>query len=449
MKKLLPLFFLKKLVFVFMLVLPLLATAAPAFSPKMGQAIGGVIERKSVQRGFAANDPRFDAVISAAAAALTVAATGTVAAAGAPLWVTVGLGALATGVITLAANAAVDWIFNDDGTVTYDAPGGAGNYGQLVQGGDYWSTCSSNQLANAGCFNAATPAGASQARWLDITWGSGKYINWGPPNDTCEIFDSRIAYCWLASNKRGTQITLYRFTNWPYNCDSGYSYSAGRCRSLAEPNSPPPGKKTKKPELAFDDLTTEQKELPVNPKIIADIANQAWQKASSQPGYQGLPYSYNDPITVGDVEAWRASNPSSYPTVGDAVSSAVNPSTGTVPITSPGQGANPTPGIPTAPEGSPQLDLGIDPGIGAPSLENTPTGAQVLAPITGLMPDLRNFQVPSHQGECPKPEFYLDILRTTVRMDAHCTLFEEARGAVYNGSLLAWVLAAILIILSA
>ena len=110
---------------------------------------------------------------------------------------------------------------------------------------------------------------------------------------------------------------------------------------------------------------------------------------------------------------------------------------------------NPTPGIPTAPDGTPKLDLGIDPGIGSPNLEPTPTGAQILAPITGLMPDLKNFQVPSHQGECPKPEFDIAVLHTRVRMDAQCTLFEGVRGQLYNGSLVAWIIAALFIVLSA
>jgi hypothetical protein len=34
-------------------------------------------------------------------------------------------------------------------------------------------------------------------------------------------------------------------------------------------------------------------------------------------------------------------------------------------------------------------------------------------------------------------------------MDAHCTLFEGVRGPLYNGSLVAWLIAALFIVLSA
>lgn len=447
MKKLLLLFLLKKALIASLIFFPFFAYAAPAFSPKMGQAIGGVMERKAIQRGFASNDPRFNSALVATGAVLTAAATGVVAVSGAPLWVTVGLGALAAGAVSLALDAAVNWYFNGDGTVTYtDNVGGVGNYGQLVKGGDFWSTCSTGSSCY---YMGATPAGVAQANWIDLTWGSGKYQNWGPAWSTCEIVDATHANCWDSGNKNGSLQYLYKHSNSPYGCDSGLGTIGGVCKSLIPPNSPPAGQQTKLPELAAAALTPQQRDLPVNPKIIADITNKVWKDAASQPNYQGLPYSYSDPVTAADVEAWRASNPSSYPTVGDAVSSPINPSTGTVPVTTPGQVTNPTPGIPTAPGGSPQLDLGTDPGIGAPNLEATPTGSQILAPITGLMPDLRNFQVPSHQAECPKPEFDIAILHTRVRMDAHCTLFEGVRGPLYNGSLVAWLIAALLIVLSA
>jgi hypothetical protein len=65
-------------------------------------------------------------------------------------------------------------------------------------------------------------------------------------------------------------------------------------------------------------------------------------------------------------------------------------------------------GTPTNPAASaPLVNLGSDPGIGSPSLEATPTGAQILQPLTQLMPDLKNFQVPAHQAVCPKPSFDL------------------------------------------
>lgn len=440
MKKFLMLFFVKKAFIFSLFFIPVFASAAPAYSAKMGQAIGGVMEHKAIQRGFAANDPRFGSAVAATGAVLTAAATGVIAVSGAPLWVTIGLGALASGLVSLAVDSAVDWIFNDDGTATYTPPGTApsGDYGsnRFFVGKTYnnKSVTGSDPQAIAMAVINYGESGSFTSSGTDLPW------RW----DVVGRDSGSNRYYFAGAFVRGSDVWIRSTTisGFPSNPNPGSTpdYEAGT--SAPVPINKPVG------DLA-DSLTPEKKALPVNPKIIADITNQAWKKAAAQPDYQGLPYSYSDPVTTADVEAWRVSNPSSYPTVGDAVSSAYNPSTGSVPVTLPGQVTNPSTGIPTAPAGSTKVDLGIDPGIGAPNLEATPTGSQVLAPITGLMPDLRNFQVPSHQAECPKPEFDIAILHTRVRMDAHCTLFEGVRGSLYNGSLVAWLIAALFIVLSA
>lgn len=436
MKKIVYFFFANKAFLFALLFMPVFVSAAPAFSAKVGQAVGGVMERKAIQRGFAANDPRFSAALNATAAVLTAAATGVVAVSGAPIWVTIGLGALAAGAISLAIDATVNWIFNSDGTVTYTVVS-ADDGGQLTNGGLYWSSYSSSG-SGAGRYIAGSPLLAANL----FIKGSGFNFSF----TQCDVAGN-FAHCYGASGSPSSYKDVYKYSNFVGSCPAVQGSVNNVCVSLA--GTSPSGQFTKKPDLAADDLTPAQKAAPLNPKVLADIANQAWLHASNTPNYQGLPYSYSDPVTVADVEAWRASNPSSYPSVGDALASAVNPSTGSVPVTTPSLGVNPTPGIPTAPEGTPKLDFGIDPGIGSPTLESTPTGAQILAPITGLMPDLKNFQVPSHQGECPKPVFDISVLHTRVTMDAHCTLFEGVRGPLYNGSLVAWLIAALFIVLSA
>lgn len=455
MKKLLAFLAIKKVLVLAFAFSYMFSTSASAlqYSPRFGAALAGVMETKALQRGFIPADPRFTAALSAGGAALTAVVTGGAAVAGAPIWVTVGLGALAAGAVALATDAIVEWYYNEDGTVTY-AVGTQGNYGQLVAGQAFWSSCS--QYWYAQCHNAATPGAVAQAIWLEMTWGSGSYQNWGPPFSQCDMITENGvtvgAVCYDPGNKNNTLQNIYLHQNSPYNCDSGFSYSGGSCKTLTAPNATP-GVITKTPAEAADDLTPEQLAAPVKPQLIADVVNQMWQQAAAQPGYQGLPYVYSDPVTAADVEAWRSANPSSYPTVGDAVSPAVNPATGTVTLPQPGAGTSPAPGtqpgIPTAPEGSPQLDLGLDPGIGSPNLEATPTGAQILEPLTRLFPDLRNFQVPAHQAECPRPVFDLAVIGQQVQMDAHCTISEDVRGPLYNASLLAWVLAALFIVLSA
>lgn len=419
MKKLVFLFFAKKALLFALLFTPVFVTAAPAFSPKFGNAVGGVLEDKAIKRGFAANDPRFGATLAAVGSALTVVAGGVTAAAGAPLWLTIAVGAATSFAVTLAADSIYKWIFEDDGTVSTE--GGVAVVDPGLQPGMCYTWPGEPQICTGSPASVCSQLGGTG--YGNLVWGM-KYPgtpNCVDPNPSCGPTD---------------------------NSNCGYGYPT------QQPGTPAPepgeGALTRVPaETAAGSIPADVLSSPVNPQIIADAANKYWQEAAAQPGYQGLPYSYADPVTSADVQAWQQSNPGSYPTVADAVASPINPATGSVPVSTPGQVTNPTPGIPTAPEGSPQLDLGLDPGIGSPNLEATPTGAQILEPLTRLFPDLRNFQVPAHQAECPRPVFDLAVIGKQVQMDAHCTISEDVRGTLYNASLLGWVLAALFIVLSA
>lgn len=423
MKKLIFFFFAKKALLFALMFLPVFASAAgaPAFSPKFGTAVGGVIEQKAAKRGFAANDPRFNATIAAVGSVATTVALAAAGAAGAPLWLTIAVGAVVAGGVSLASDALYDfykWIFNDDGTVS--TTGGAVAVDPGLDPGQCYTWPGEDNICSG---TAEAVCGQLRGTQGNLVWGNA--YNKGPgcvdPNPACGSIDNSNCGYGYPTKKQGTPTSAPG--------EGGLSHVTW--------------------DTAAGSIPAAVASSPVNPQIVADAANKFWQQAASQPGYQGLPYSYTDPVTSADVQQWQQANPGSYPSVGDAAGPAINPATGTAPITTPGQVTNPTPGIPTAPDGTPKLDLGIDPGIGSPNLEPTPTGAQILAPITGLMPDLKNFQVPSHQGECPKPEFDIAVLHTRVRMDAQCTLFEGVRGPLYNGSLVAWIIAALFIVLSA
>lgn len=454
MKKIFIFFAAKKIVVFAFMFLPLFASAA-AYAPiKVSNAVSGVIEQKLVSRGFAANDPRYAAtiqtsgtVISAAAGAGAAAIV--VGAFTAPAWVTAAVAAgvaVAVGyAVSLAVDGVTQWLFGSDSTqVNVVAAEGTGGGLELVLGGPYWSTSygygSTPEAAMYASFADGVIVKSVTCRMPDqIIQGATAYCTsvsnspWSPPDFT--IDDSPVGYSESGS---------------PYSSSSG-SYKIGVGMFPMPSDGSGSGKTGVMPiQTAVDQISEAEKGKSLNPEIVAAIANQAWLQAAQAPGYQGLPYSYSDPITAADANAWRNSNSSSWPSVGDFVSPFPNGSTGTSPSNPPF--TLPAPGeavSPVNPGTGSQINLGSDPGIGAPTLEPTPTGAQILAPITALMPDLKNFEVPSHQGECPRPEFDIDVLRTHVRMDAHCTLFEEVRGPLYNGSLVAWLIAALFIVLSA
>lgn len=452
MKKFFLLFVAKKVVFFAFMFLPFFASAAAYAPVKVSNAVSGVIEQKLVNRGFAANDPRYAAtiqnsgtVISAAAGAGAAAIV--VGAITAPAWVTAAIAAgvaVAVGyAVSLAVDGITQWLFGSDSTqvnvVVADAPPSSSG-GPLILGGPFWQSAYGY---------GSSPENAIYANWAPGVTVSKVKCTISSTNPNLGTCTSTGTASWGTIEDNVMNIN-FQSSGSPYASSTG-AYQTGTGVMPAPSSNAGSGQTgVIGIQAAVDQISDAEKAKALNPALVAGIANQAWQKAAQAPGYQGLPYSYNDPITAADAAAWQSANPGSWPSVGDFVTPFPNGSTGTSPsnppftLPQPGQSVDPVnPGT-----GS-QVNLGTDPGIGAPTLEPTPTGAQILAPITGLMPDLKNFQVPSHQGECPKPEFDIAVLHTHVRMDAQCTLFEGVRGQLYNGSLVAWIIAALFIVLSA
>jgi hypothetical protein len=203
---------------------------------------------------------------------------------------------------------------------------------------------------------------------------------------------------------------------------------------------------------AYPALTGAQKAIPVPDAQLAQLANEAWKRAAQDPAYKGLPYSATNPLTSSDVSTWKAGNPNAMPTLGDMLRPAQNPITDPngVPISpsaqpnsNPVPTPTPTPG--TNPSGRP--DLGPDPNVADPTLENTPDAETILNPLTSLFPELRSFQAPSHNAQCPKPQF--DLFGRSIVMESHCTIAEQHRSELAAVMLVVWMLVGLFILLSA
>lgn len=384
---------------------------------RIGAEVAAVVKSKMAARGFAANDPRFGGTVSAVGAAVINIATAVVVGGTAPAWGSVLATAAIAGAVGYGIQALANWIFNPDGTVTHTpsapvyVPIPNGTWIWLSDGSKGWPLNASNGSMEF-CKEKYPPGGA-----VFNLAGSSNY----------QCYTTSPFY-------PGTQAQPMSALGW--------------LRNEPDPNYQPPGSGSGQPVTApaaqaLQALSEAEKVLPLPPKVIADLANAAFRTAASQPGYSGVPYSMSDPITEADVLAFRAANPSFQPaTVGDLATTI----SGVDPL---GQsGEYPSTGTPTNPAASsPLLNLGSDPGIGAPNLEATPTGAQILNPLTKLAPDLRNFQVPSHQATCPRPSF--NLFGKVVVMDGQCMLLEGVRGELYNAMVLVFVLTALFIVLSA
>jgi hypothetical protein len=403
----------------FLLLLALSACSganAQALPSRIGAEVLAVIKAKVGARGFAANDPRFGGTLSAAGVAVFEIASAAVIAGTAPAWGSVLASAAIAGAVGYGIQALANWIFNPDGTVTHTpastpyVPDPDASWVWLGDGSQGWP--------------------------IDSSGGSMGFCTAYYKGDTIHTVSSSSGLACVVTSQFAGQSGTISFS------------SIGWIRRVADPNYQPTDSGSTAPvtqpaAVALQALSDAEKAVPLPNKVIADIADAAFRKAASDPGYNGVPYSMSDPITEADVAAFVQANPSfAVATVGDLAQSvsASDPigASGTAPVT----------GTPTNPAASaPLVNLGSDPGIGSPSLEATPTGAQILQPLTQLMPDLKNFQVPAHQAVCPKPSF--DLLGKTVVMDGQCTLFEGIRGELYNAMVLAFLLVALFIVLSA
>ncbi|AIO65297.1 neisseria meningitidis TspB family protein [Burkholderia oklahomensis] len=133
---------------------------------------------------------------------------------------------------------------------------------------------------------------------------------------------------------------------------------------------------------------------PINPAIVAALANALWQQASTQPGYQGVPYDPTYPITADDVTDWNRRNPQWVPSVDEFAS--VSPGGGStrLPMPNGNPGTGTSPGTGTNPGTGTEPGTGTNPGTGA----NPGTGTH---PGTGTNPG--NGTNPGDGGGKPLP----------------------------------------------
>ena len=211
-------------------------------------------------------------------------------------------------------------------------------------------------------------------------------------------------------------------------------------------------------DLAAD---TSTKSVSVSQQLLADLANKAWQQAAAQPGYAGEPYPASNPLTYSDAYRWTQANPTASPTLEDLLRPATNsqvypdgvPISPTIVYTTPGTPAtgNQNVNVINTPNvnvvNKVTVDFGTDPGVADPNLEATPTGTQILQPLTSLFPELRSFQAPAHTSNCPKPVF--DVFGKSLIMDSHCTIAEQYRASLASVMMSVWLLVGLFILLSA
>lgn len=417
------------------------ATADAAYW-NMNRALSGVLSDGMEARGFSNADPRLRNTLARISPHLTgiagsTAAAVTVGAVTAPAWATValaaGIGAVVTFAVGLGLDSLVKWLFRDGKIDEHSSVLSPANVTGTFVGNDVWCT---NQ-GGGGCAASAEAMAAQAASNLGQSAVSG-------------IYDASGGVYTLKTN---TGLSIYvNKGKGAVSCPGGHYYKGSQCIPLTFPGDAV--RTGLSPGEAIKGLPESELNKRLNPTLLAALANRAWQQSAQQPGYDGLPYPQSNPITSTEAARWAQVHPEYWPTVRDFV----RPN----PVTTGNPNPWALPSNPTAPEltpspqpneettnpakDQPQVNLGSDPAIGAPTLEQIPTAQQIADPILQLAPDLRHFEAQGHTGICPKPT--IELYGTHV-LDAHCKLIEDNKQVLQLAMAFAWAAMALFIVLSA
>lgn len=431
-------FFFRLFLVRWLLVLMVVPGVCSALDPTpMQKSVAALIQSKAAQRGISASDPRLNPTMNAIGSSVagTAAAAAVVTAAGvtAPAWITaavvMGLGALFTAGISLAVDKIAAWWFDSDGSIKVAVPSSA------PSAVDYSVPVYPKNPADA-----AACSTSMIYNWCDETGPSysGCLPPWAQnPTNSCRPG-------WAPDGKTSTTFVEAMDR-------AGYSYTL---------KTPPAEMQTKTAADAVASLTEEEKAAPLNPQVLAAIADQAWKTASEQPGYDGIPYSSSHPITTADAVAVQQASPATYPTVGDAVAPVAAPAgqpsaapwtpAVSAPVAQPQPQPQPEPGETTNPDSKP-IDWGV---FTPPTLEGTPTIESILDPLFNLWPAWSSFSFPAHQSECPTPSFSLpnSVLNGhTLHFTQMCDFLEanNVRVAMQAAFAVAWAILILFIVMGA
>lgn len=484
MKKIIHVICLISLLF-YSIVTPSQAYAQALPASQFAAAVGKTLMTKMKTRGFAANDPKFAATVQAASITLTdvavtaasVGGSAVIGAVGAPVWLTL----LASAAIGYGVKMCLDYFMPN---LPPPKSTGSTNPEVQVSSSSVVPTFSYTQTVQVPNTDTTTRS----PEYLDTTWYGGadftrgidgffNYINSAPQYEVGyiakNIVEGEILYGYDEASK---SIGVSKYVTWiqqycqggidikpactgsmrriderfsyasPGYCPSGYTWNMGAKACVPPVFVEKVETKTGTVQDAANNLVPVDQNVkgsPINPEIIAKIADAAWQRAAAQPGYNGVPYQYSDPVTQYDVS--NAYNPQNnpmadpYPTVQE----------GLKPVSAPGTtiviNLNPS-SNPTTPPAS-GIDLGPNPAIPQPILEATPTAQEILNPILNLFPSFKSFVVPQHVSECPMPS--VNIFERHLILDGHCLLLEQVKPILYAVMAFVWVALGLFIILAA
>lgn len=437
------------------------AAAVPAYAGGVNRAVSSIVKFKQSKWGFSALDPRFKATMDAIGGAATSiavgVATGAVATVGWPaLLIGAGVSAVASGAFSLGVGTLIDWIWgsgDDQKDVTLSGSGmGVTSLENIPLMPDTYPAMIEKYGANRELFFVDSAWKIRRFKTVDYLCLSSASCSLPPPYNSSSLevgFSapcSSASGCAIGSTAYWGQVYVKGVAGNPYRNQVVWELRMPSGQLIGNPgyqSSPKPVSQ------AIADLPQAASSAKLSPEMLAAIVNTMWKNAAADSTPNTIPWSASDPITPADILEWQAANPSLVPTVGDFIGPVAPPGSNSVPFPLPNveDSSETDTHTGTGAGTSPTIDMGEDPHVGAPELEETPTASMILDPILNLLPDLRSFQVPAHSASCPRPSY--NILGREFRLESHCDLLERYRSLIETACMLAFTILAITNVLRA
>lgn len=428
------------------------AAAVPIYSGGVNKAVSSIVKFKQSKWGFAANDPRYGATVDAIGAAATSVAvgvaTGAVATVGWPaLLIGAGVSAVTSGAISLGVGALIDWMWgsgDDQKNVTLSGAGmGVTSSENLQLMPDTYPAMLEKYGSNRELFFVDSTWKIRRFKTVDYLCLSSASCSIPPPFNSTSLevgFSapcSSTSGCAIGSTAYWSQVYTKGVAGNPYKNQVVWELRMSNGQTIGNPDY----QSTPKPvPQAIADVPQAVTSTKLSPEMLAEIVNVMWRNAAINSSPNTVPWPASDPITPADIREWQVANPSLVPTVGDFIGPVAPSGSNTVPFPLPSSdnssGGDQQPG--SGNSTNPTIDLGDDPKIGAPELEQTPTASMILEPILGLMPDLRAFHVPAHTGVCPRPSY--SVFGKEFKLESHCDLLERNRSLIEAVCMLAFTI---------
>ena len=495
---------------------------ALAYTGRMNKAIGGAIIKAAKRSGVAANDPRFAKTVYAAAneATFVVSAGATAASvamiAGAPIWATVAVGLGVAAAFGYIAYKAYELSARDDGKLYIQPdplkpaptkPKYYSNLASMVTAQAIWDgsldfpygvNYDGQYNKDTIIYKYAPPSNIPNSVWKFRVMVSRELQTPTAFNDYAyamtetelehKLFaiavdfispryyeDNNIVLSTKFSYLKSPGVISTKPTDLAQITFLYKDFYSGEIGSLNVPvefnsNYIPPEQESMTIEEAAPFIQKNAND-PIDPKVIAKLANELWKRAASKPGYDGVPYDAANPLTEADVLNWKAENPASYPTQGDLLNPtnkpgeeiSLNPdgSPNTVPPPNPVPDPNPNPNPTPNPGGditiivnptpvtvnvNPVVDFGSYPNNAEPSIENI-APSDIFDQIKSVVLPKTNLEEIGKTGECPKPT--ISLWTKDYLIDAHCDLFQSIAPVIQSIMLAVYAFLAFLIIMSA